>query len=359
MRILSIDVLRGLTVAGMVLVNNGFDESFAMLRHSHWNGMTPCDLVFPFFLFIMGVSCHLSLSKSAFTPSPRVLAKVLRRALLLFALGLFINWCAVAVDDGALCFGHVRLWGVLQRIALCYLFLSLFALYVPHRLTLPAVAVLLVGYACLLLVGNGYSEDPSANILAQTDLRLFGYDHLYHHTPIDPEGLLGTIAGTAHVLLAFHCGSILRGGDVRRLFAFATVILIAGWLLSYGLPLNKCVWSPSFVLVTCGLASLLLALFVFLEDRLRSNPQAGRRAVAAALARFFRVFGVNALVLYVGSELMAVLFWHFGINEALYALLQSAIPWPPCAALIFASLMVSLIWIAGSILWKRRIIIKL
>ena len=107
-RLLSLDVLRGLTVAGMILVNNGYGESFEMLRHSRWNGMTPCDLVFPFFLFIMGVSCYISLSKSGFTPTRPVLLKVVKRTMLLFAIGLFINWFDHAIEGDLLCFGPDR-----------------------------------------------------------------------------------------------------------------------------------------------------------------------------------------------------------------------------------------------------------
>lgn len=178
-RLLSLDILRGLTVAGMILVNNGYGESFEMLQHSRWNGMTPCDLVFPFFLFIMGISCYLSLSKSNFTPSQAVITKIVKRTVLLFLIGLFINWFhnALKGDPGL---DHLRIWAVMQRIALCYLAVSLFALFVRHRYVIPTIALLLIAYTIILLVGNGYAEDASTNILAQADLQLFGYDHLYH-----------------------------------------------------------------------------------------------------------------------------------------------------------------------------------
>ena len=257
-RLLSLDVLRGLTVAGMILVNNGYGDSFEMLRHAKWNGMTPCDLVFPFFLFIVGISCYLSLSKNNFTPSAPVLRRVIKRTVLLFAIGLFINWFDNAIEGDLLCFGHLRIWAVMQRIALCYFFVSLFALYANHRYTIPAVIGLLAVYTLLLLLGNGYAEDASVNILAQTDLQLFGNDHLYHKSPVDPEGLLGTISGVAHVLIGFYCGKLIKqkdtiGDKALAVFAVGTVCVIAGYLLTYGLPLNKRIWSPSYVLVTCGL----------------------------------------------------------------------------------------------------------
>ena len=124
-RLLSLDVLRGITVAGMILVNNGFEEGFAALQHSAWNGLTPCDLVFPSFLFIVGFSTWLSLSKVQFQPTPAVLRKVVRRTVLIFAIGLFINWFALAMDGRPADFAHLRYWAVLQRIAVCYLLFTM------------------------------------------------------------------------------------------------------------------------------------------------------------------------------------------------------------------------------------------
>ena len=218
-RLLSLDILRGITVAGMILVNNGWGESFEMLEHSKWNGMTPCDLVFPFFLFIMGISCYLSLVKSEFKPTAPVIRRVIKRTVLLFAIGLFINWFDNAIEGDFLCFGHLRIFAVMQRIALCYGIVSLFALFCNHKYTIPVVIGLLVIYSAILVLGNGYAEDASINVLAQTDLNLFGYDHLYHKSPVDPEGLLGTISSVAHVLLGFYCGKLIRqkgSGGARR-----------------------------------------------------------------------------------------------------------------------------------------------
>ena len=282
-RLLSLDILRGITVAGMILVNNGWGESFEMLGHSKWNGMTPCDLVFPFFLFIMGISCYLSLVKSEFRPTPQVIRRIVKRTVLLFAIGLFINWFEYAIKGDLLCFGYLRIWAVMQRIAVCYGIVSLFALFCNHRYTIPVVIVLLAVYSAILVFGNGYAYDADANILAQVDLRLFGYDHLYHKGPVDPEGLLGTISSVAHVLLGFYCGKLIRQKEtieqkVTALFVVGTVLVIGGYLLSYGLPLNKRIWSPSYVMVTCGLASLLQALLMYVIDlKPRANVQSSGR----------------------------------------------------------------------------------
>lgn len=353
-RLLSLDVLRGITVAGMILVNNGYGESFEMLRHSVWNGMTPCDLVFPFFLFIVGVSCYLAFSKKQFTPTWPVLIKVFRRAFLLFFIGLAIHWAEMALDGRPFDFAHLRIWAVLQRIALCYLLVSLFALFVNHRFTLLTVAMLLGLYTAVIILGNGYSEDASVNIIAKADLRLFGYDHIYHKSPVDPEGLLGTIPSIAHTLLGFYCGRlIMKGGSVGekaiRIFVLGTVLIVCGYLLTYGLPLNKRIWSPSYVLVTCGLAALLLGLLVYVIDiqgcQTWTLP--------------FRVFGTNALALYVGSELLAILFGHFDVSTFIYDALHTLILPSKWASLAYALTFVLINYAVGYLLYRRHIFIKL
>ncbi len=198
-RLQSLDVMRGLTVAMMILVNNQYGESFAPLQHAKWNGMTPCDLVFPFFLFIMGISTYLSLMKTGFKPSAPVIRKIVKRTVLLFLIGLGIHWFDMALDGHATDFAHLRIWAVLQRIALCYLAVSVFALTVSHRHLIKTIVGLLVLYALILIFGNGYDYDASTNILARVDLRLFGAGHLYHKSPVDPEGLLGTIPSGAGI----------------------------------------------------------------------------------------------------------------------------------------------------------------
>ena len=343
----------------MILVNNGRGESFEMLGHSDWNGMTPCDLVFPFFLFIMGISCYLSLVKSEFKPTTAVIRRIIKRTVLLFLIGLFIHWLDGALD-GEYGLSHLRIMAVLQRIALCYFAVSLFALFCNHRYTIPVVILILAFYSTLLIFGNGYAYDADANILAKFDLSVLGYDHIYHKGPVDPEGLLGTIPSIAHVLLGFYCGKLIRQKEtieqkVIALFVVGTILVIGGYLLSYGLPLNKRIWSPSYVLVTCGLAALMLALFINVER----DPSPRQHALLRLPARFCRVFGVNALALYVGSELLAILFARFGISDALYQALHALIPAPKCASLAYALSFVALNFLPGYVLWRKKIFIKL
>ena len=353
-RLLSLDILRGITVAGMILVNNGWGESFEMLGHSEWNGMTPCDLVFPFFLFIMGISCYLSLVKSEFKPTPQVIRRIVKRTVLLFAIGLFINWFDHAIEGDLLCFGHLRIWAVMQRIALCYGIVSLFALFCNHKYTLHTIVGLLVVYTAIIVLGNGYEYDADVNILAQADLKLFGYDHIYHKSPVDPEGLMGTISSVAHVLLGFYCGMLIRKREtveqkVIALFVVGAIGVIGGYLLSYGLPLNKRIWSPSYVLMTCGLASLLQALLMYVIDIQKKS----------GWTTFFHVFGVNALALYVSSELLAILLKNIGVSETIYNGIHAVIPALKWASLVYAIYFVMLNFVIGYVLYRKKIYIKL
>ena len=287
-RLLSLDILRGITVAGMILVNNGWGESFEMLGHSKWNGMTPCDLVFPFFLFIMGISCYLSLVKSEFKPTPQVIRRIVKRTVLVI-------------------------------------------------------------YTAILVMGNGYAEDASVNVLAQVDLNLFGYDHIYHKSPVDPEGLMGTISSVAHVLLGFYCGMMIKKREtveqkVIALFVVGTIGVIGGYLLSYGLPLNKRIWSPSYVLMTCGLASLLQALLMYVIDIQKKS----------GWTTFFHVFGVNALALYVSSELLAILLGNIGVSEVVYNGIHAVIPALKWASLAYAIYFVLLNFAIGYVLYRKN-----
>ena len=352
-RLLSLDILRGLTVAGMILVNNGYGESFMPLQHSKWNGMTPCDLVFPFFLFIMGVSTYLSLSKYQFRMTGEVLRKIARRTLLLFLIGLFINWLDLAIGGDFNCFGHLRVWAVLQRIALCYGISSLLALVINHRYVLPVSAALLVAYAFILWLGNGYAQDPS-NVLARVDTWLFGTEHLYHKSAVDPEGLLGTIPSVAHTMLGFYLGMLLKkaktvDAKVMNVLLMGAVLVLAGYLLSFLLPLNKRIWSPSYVLMTCGLASLLQGVLMYVIDIRGKKGWCG----------FFHVFGVNPLFLYISSEVLAIVLNNFGVSEWVFNGIHGVILHPQWASLAYAIYFVLLNFLLGYILYKRKIYVKL
>lgn len=354
-RLISLDAVRGITVAGMIIVNNGYSGSFQMLRHAQWNGLSASDLVFPFFLFIMGVSIYLSFSSRHFASSPSVWRKIIKRTFLLFFFGIAINWLEAALDGGWLNFSELRFWAVLQRIALCYLLVSAFALKCSHRMTIPLTVLLLLTYASILIAGNGYSTDKNENILYLADAAIFGDNHLYHKSAVDPEGLLGTVSALANVMLGFWCGMKIKttgslNEKIIAVFRGGTVMSFLGFLVAFILPLNKRVWSPSFALITSGMCALLLALMMICIDKSGSN---------AKWVTFFRVFGTNALFLYIFSEVLAIVAGHFGINGMLFDAWTWLIPVPQLASLCYALTYLLVCFAAGLPLFRRHIFIKL
>lgn len=354
-RLLSIDIVRGLTVAGMILVNNGYGESFEMLRHAKWNGLSVSDFVFPFFLFIMGVSLYLSLAKTGFAFNGKTFGKILKRSLILFLIGLSINFIDLVVWDNAVSLSELRFWAVLQRIALCYFLAGVFALCGRPKFTLPLVFILLVAYSVILAVGNGYSQEKEINILYQVDEWMVGASHLYHKSAVDPEGLLGTICALVNVLLGFYCGGKLlntKGLSEKtvKILTTGTILVIIGFIVNFFLPYNKRIWSPSFALVTSGACALITGVIMKWVDM---DKKRGK------LADFFTVFGSNALLLYITSECLAIFFGKIGISEWLYSGIYSLIPVAKIASLIYALCYVLINFLIGYPLWKKHIYIKL
>ena len=353
-RLISLDVLRGITVAGMILVNNsGGRETFAPLRHADWNGLTPCDLVFPFFLFMVGISTYISLNKFHFEATPKTLIKILKRTAIILLIGWSIHWFARVCGGDFLPFDHLRLTGVLPRIALCYLAVSMFALYGNHRYTLSIATLILIGYAILLLIGNGYQNNET-NLLAIGDRALIGEAHLYTKRPIDPEGLVSTIGAIAHTLIGFYCGKLIMKSPkneekVVQLFLFGFIITAIGLLFTFSLPINKRIWSPTFTWVTCGLATSLLAYLMYRIDIKQKT----------AGCNFFLIYGVNPLFLYVMSEVLAIIFGKFGIKEVICNGINSILGEGCIASATYAIGFMLLHGAIGYYLWKKRIYIKI
>jgi len=267
-RLLSLDAFRGLTVAGMILVNNPGDwgHIYAPLEHAPWNGWTPTDLIFPFFLFIVGVSITFALGQSAGSGSQEgVIGKILKRSLTLFLLGLFLNFFP-KFDITT-----VRIPGVLQRIALVYLACSLIFLKTTPRQQLYILAGLLVGYWFLLTVvpvpGVGYANlEPTTNLAAWLDRIIITPAHVYKATKVwDPEGLLSTLPAISTGTLGLLVGTWLRSNrpatdKVAWLFTAGCLLTLAGLLWNGFFPINKALWTSSYVLLAGGLAMLGLAL---------------------------------------------------------------------------------------------------
>jgi len=312
-RLQSLDIFRGLTVALMIVVNNGVGhEQYSTLNHSKWNGLTMCDLVFPFFLFMVGVSAYLALRRCNFTPSKEVVLSILKRSAIFFAIGVGLHaWEMMVYGHGDI-LPNLRLWGVMQRIALCYCFISLLLLYVTPKALMSIAAGILVVYTGILVLGNGYARDGS-NILSVVDRFLFTPAHLYKKSPIDPEGLVGTLSSFAHVCIGAYigysiCHKIELKERMKRVASIGTLILVLGLIASIWLPLNKRVWSSSYVLVTCGIATLVLILLTYIADHHDKW-------------RWFDIFrraGLHAFFIYVASEMLAPVIGRFAINESIY-----------------------------------------
>ena len=391
-RILSIDILRGLTIAGMITVNNpgSWSYMYAPLEHAEWNGLTPTDLVFPFFMCVMGMCIYIAMRKFDFACNRATVYKIVKRMVLIYLVGLAIVWFSAFCrrwnnpQEGAdffsqlwymvWSFDKIRLTGVLARLAVCYGITALLAITVRHK-HLPYIIVgLLLTYFVILMAGNGFAYDET-NILSIVDRAVLTDAHMYHDNGIDPEGLLSTLPSIAHTLLGFIIGGMLfRKADagvqqldaranitltkVVPLFVVGTSLLFAGYLLSYGCPINKKVWSPTFVLVTCGLASMLLALLTWIID------VKGKKS----WSKFFEVFGVNPLFLFVLSDFFAIVFGAFtfpvgdkqmNVIGFVYSQLLSPIFGQYGGSLVYSLLFIALNWVIGYQLYKRKIYIKL
>lgn len=358
-RLKSLDVMRGLTVALMILVNNGGEHNYSFLEHSKWNGLTPCDLVFPFFLFMVGMSTFISLKKTEFKPSAHVYRKIAKRTILLFLIGLGINWFDMICSGDALDFAHLRIWAVLQRIAICYGVVALLAITLNHRYFIHTIIGLLVVYMGILVFGNGYAYDASTNILAQVDRSIFGINHLYQRSPVDPEGLLSTIPSIAHTMIGFLCCKYISvaGQTVEskiKVLKVAGLVMVAlGFGLSLiGFGINKRIWSPSYVFVTCGFASWILGILLqFIDNKPSSKDN--------ILTKGLLAFGMNPLFLYVMSEALAILFGSFDIKAEIFIGIQNVISDEYVASLTYALFFVAIHAAMGIWMYHRKIFIKL
>lgn len=376
-RLVSLDVLRGLTVMLMIFVNNGAGHHiFPMLQHAKWNGMTLADVVFPFFLFIMGVATFFSLKKFRFEWSAPLVRKILKRTVLLFVIGLAINWFDMACDGRPLDVGHLRIMGVMQRISLCYgltafvvLGLASVARACGSRGALigglaALMVAVLIWHSYMLLAHGGFDYDTTTNYLAHIDQSVLGFDHLYHKSPVDPEGLGSTLAAACNTLVGFLLAALAFGKrrhdmarHAQRVFGDGGGVLIVVAALACGaISLNKRVWSPSYVLMTCALAAMLQGLLIAAID---VHKIARHQTAAKATGQLTLIFGTNPLFLYVASEVLAIILSATHLKDAAYGLLHAVIASEPWASVAYSLLFLAVMTLMGYPLWKRHIFIKL
>ena len=369
-RLRSLDVFRGATIAGMILVNNPGDwgNAYAPLLHAEWHGWTPTDLVFPFFLFAVGVAIPFAFARrleAAAGELGPLYRQIIRRTLILLALGLFLAWFPFVGRD----WSTARLPGVLQRIAVVYLCASVAFLHLGKRGRLILSGVLLTGYWLALRsvpvpdFGAG-DLSPAGNLAAWVDASLLG-DHVWRHAPgpADPEGILSTIPAVVSALAGIFTGEWLRSRAEPRdkligLFVWGNLLLAAGLALAGSMPLNKNLWTSTYVVFTTGFALVVLAVAYYFVD-LRGRDR---------WALPFDVFGKNSILAFVGSGLMArilgMIEWPSGgatvtLKGWLYeGLLASWLP-PKLASLAWALLFVW-VWLAlMGVLYRKKIFIKI
>jgi predicted acyltransferase len=377
-RWLSVDVLRGLTIGFMIMVNNngGGSDAYWAMKHTDWNGFTPTDLVFPTFLFLVGISTVFSTQARLAKGDSRssLLGHTFRRAVILYLLGLVVN---------SFPFFHLatmRFYGVLPRIAICYLIVAIFYLYSSSWKDKAIVAAAcLLGYWILMrfvpVPGYGVPThqipllDKDANLAAWLDRRIFSPNHLYERVR-DPEGLLSTIPAVATTLIGMLTGIWLRSTrsivQKARAIAWAgCASLLGGGLWNFTFPVNKKLWTSSYVLYAGGWSLLLLALSIYLIDILpaRRSPPTSDDQIRKRYM-ILLVFGTNAIAAYVLSELLpnALNLIHPQPGVAFlrwfYLSILHIIPYAPMASMVFCILFVAVCWVPIYVMYRRHIFLK-
>jgi len=364
-RYLALDVLRGMTVTLMIIVNtpgNGA-TTFAPLHHAHWHGFTPTDWVFPTFMFVVGNAMSFSLVKYESLGNPAVLKKIFKRTLLIFLLGYLLYWFPFVQENDAHEWvmapaGNTRIMGVLQRIALGYCFGSLIIHYWKERGAIIFSFVALLGYWLLMVAFGDLTME--GNAASKLDTLILGDNHLYHDEGMafEPEGILSTLPSIVNVILGYFAGRLIQ--QKGNTYETIAKLMIAGALLAFtGLcwdlvfPINKKLWTSSFVLYTVGLDLLILGILLYVIEILNYRRW----------TYFFEVFGKNTLFIYLVSELGVILLfafqmggksWYRGIYQSIFEPLAGSY----VGSLLFAMSWMLFCWLVGYVMDKRKIYIK-
>lgn len=365
----SLDVLRGLTVALMIVVNTpgSWSTNFVPFLHAPWHGLTITDLVFPSFLFVVGNAMSFSLARLRDRGGAVYFKKVIRRTAIIFLIGLLLTaFPFFRVVEGSLVpydFTSIRLLGVLQRIALCYGIAATLVYFLRLRACLLTGSVILLAYWGAMYFFGDPGPDPyslEGNAARKLDLWLIGAGNLYRGEGIafDPEGLLSTFPAVVNVLAGYAVGIFIQGQGARvktvsRLLLLAGLLLVVGYSWDLLFPINKKIWSSSFVLVSVGYVTGLLALLVYLLE-VRNWK---------SWAYFFEVFGRNPLLLYVLSGVLVRIMLMVPVNGSslknwIYEGVFTGTFPPKIASLFFALSFMLLIWLIGWIMDRRGVYVK-
>jgi len=369
-RLLALDVMRGITIAGMIMVNNpgSWKYVYIPLQHAQWNGLTPTDLVYPFFMFIMGISLHISLRKYNSGLNTQVFIKVLRRTIAIFAVGLALEAFS-KISYGTFSWENFRILGVMQRLSLAYFGAAILTLVINKKLYIWITGGILIIYIIIMQLFNGYIHSAE-NLISVIDIAILGANHLITEPipgggsfPFEPEGLLSTLPSISHVMLGVFVGTIITENKenhkrIQQILLFGTLFLFTGYLLQYLDPINKKLWTSSYTLVTCGSGALFLSLLIWIID-IKDYKK---------WSSFFEAFGVNPLSMYVlgwiaAEGMSAITFNIEGKNIAIKSLIYNDLLQPVFGSyfgsLIYALLFIGFIWIFAYILYRKRIYIKL
>jgi predicted acyltransferase len=362
-RYLSLDVLRGITVTLMIIVNTSgnYATTFAPLLHAKWHGFTPTDWVFPTFMFVVGNAMSFSLIKYGAEGNGAFFKKVFKRSAIIFLLGYLMYWFPfVHQENGQTVFNPIsetRIFGVLQRIALGYLFASLILHFWKERGAIIFSAVALLGYWVLMYWFGDYSLEGNAEL--KLDLILLGGKHLYHGEGMafDPEGILSTLPAIVNVIAGYLTGRFIQ--QKGNTYETISKLMIAGALLLFValtwnmvFPINKKIWTSSFVLYTVGLDLLVLSILIFMID-IKNEKR---------WTYFFEVFGKNTLFIYLVSEVVIVLFYVIRIgDQSLYTWLYQHVfrlAGDYVGAFLFAVAWMLTCWSVGYFMDKKKIYVK-
>lgn len=358
-RQISLDIFRGLTLAAMLLVNNpgSWSAVYPPLLHAEWHGLTPTDLIFPFFMFIVGAALFHSMKNVPAGTIPW--AKIAKRTVLLFAIGVALN--EFPFTDPL---SEWRVLGVLQRIALCYGIAAVLICVLNRSHLLLVSAVILIGYwLILLLVENPYSLE--GNLVQQWDLALLGASHLYqgYGVPFEPEGILSTLPGVVSILAGYFTSEMLAEkptpqAKIKVLLMWGAGAFIVALLWQIVFPINKPLWSSTYVLITTAFAWFFLAIIVYLCDL---------KKVSKGM-NWMVVYGSNPLFIYalsrIFSKTLSLITWvnESGQTVSLQRVIYDAFNQflsPINASLLYALLIVAIFYVISAWLYKRKIFIKL
>ena len=371
-RFLSLDVFRGMTICFMIIVNTSGSGAlaYAPLEHATWHGFTPTDLVFPSFLFAVGNAMSFSLDKYRQISNSAFLTKIFKRTILIFLLGYLMYWFPFfGLDANWHIIGapisHTRIMGVLQRIALCYFFGSLMVYYLSTKNVIIVSIALLIGYWIILLL-FGSSTQPlsmSGNAGIYFDKFLMGNDHLYNgeRIPFDPEGWLSTLPAIVNVVIGYFAGRFIQKKG-KSFECLAKLMLVGSLLIFIAIcwnlvfPINKKLWTSSFVLVTTGLDLLIISALMYVLEIKKWNR--------IRWSHFFEIFGRNPLFIYILSELMAEILTmikagrHENLFDYVNRVFFQVIAPGSFGALLFAICYMMVCWFIGWWLNKRKIYIR-